>query len=98
MRDRVRDIRPARSVGYEVRFETPPGEQAQVDFARFVVEFLDEPGITYLTWTAEGLLRHTVYVGLREDKLAASRIGSNRRRRECYRPPERRTMPRRVRS
>jgi ATP-dependent DNA ligase len=26
--------------------------------------------ITYLTWTAEGLLRHTVYVGLREDKLA----------------------------
>jgi ATP-dependent DNA ligase len=26
--------------------------------------------ITYLTWTADGLLRHTVYVGLREDKLA----------------------------
>jgi DNA ligase D-like protein (predicted ligase) len=24
--------------------------------------------ITYLTWTADGLLRHTVYVGLREDK------------------------------
>src|ERR1700735_3069218 len=27
--------------------------------------------ITYLTWTADGLLRHTVYVGLREDKPAA---------------------------
>jgi ATP-dependent DNA ligase len=27
--------------------------------------------ITYLTWTAENLLRHTVYVGLREDKPAA---------------------------
>jgi hypothetical protein len=27
--------------------------------------------ITYLTWTADNLLRHTVYVGLREDKLAA---------------------------
>ena len=27
--------------------------------------------ITYLTWTADGLLRHTVYVGLREDKLAS---------------------------
>jgi DNA ligase D-like protein (predicted ligase) len=24
--------------------------------------------ITYLTWTADGLLRHTVYLGLREDK------------------------------
>jgi DNA ligase D-like protein (predicted ligase) len=26
--------------------------------------------ITYLTWTADGLLRHTVYIGLREDKPA----------------------------
>jgi DNA ligase D-like protein (predicted ligase) len=26
--------------------------------------------ITYLTWTADNLLRHTVYVGLREDKTA----------------------------
>ena len=25
---------------------------------------------TYLTWTADNLLRHTVYVGLREDKPA----------------------------
>jgi bifunctional non-homologous end joining protein LigD len=28
--------------------------------------------ITYLTWTADGLLRHTVYVGLREDKPATN--------------------------
>ena len=28
--------------------------------------------ITYLTWTADGLLRHTVYVGLREDKPASA--------------------------
>jgi DNA ligase D-like protein (predicted ligase) len=28
--------------------------------------------ITYLTWTADNLLRHTVYVGLREDKPAAN--------------------------
>jgi bifunctional non-homologous end joining protein LigD len=27
--------------------------------------------ITYLTWTADNLLRHTVYVGLREDRPAA---------------------------
>jgi len=26
--------------------------------------------INYLTWTADKLLRHTVYVGLREDKPA----------------------------
>jgi bifunctional non-homologous end joining protein LigD len=26
--------------------------------------------ITYLTWTADNLLRHTVYVGLREDMPA----------------------------
>jgi ATP-dependent DNA ligase len=26
--------------------------------------------ITYLTWTADDLLRHTVYVSLREDKPA----------------------------
>ncbi len=31
---------------YEVRFETPPGLQAQVDFARFVVAFEEEPGST----------------------------------------------------
>jgi ATP-dependent DNA ligase len=27
--------------------------------------------ITYLTWTDDGLFRHTVYVGLREDKPAS---------------------------
>jgi bifunctional non-homologous end joining protein LigD len=26
--------------------------------------------ITYLTWMADNLLRHTVYIGLREDKAA----------------------------
>ncbi len=50
VRDRVRQIRPARSAGYEVRFETPPGEQAQVDFARFEVEFADEPGVKRIVW------------------------------------------------
>jgi hypothetical protein len=28
---------------FEVRFETPAGKQAQVDFARFVTIFTDEP-------------------------------------------------------
>ena len=30
---------------YEVRFETRAGVQGQVDFARIVVEFTDEPGV-----------------------------------------------------
>lgn len=29
---------------------TPPGEQAQVDFARFEVEFADEPGVKRIVW------------------------------------------------
>jgi len=35
---------------YEVRFETKAGVQAQVDFARFVVEFTDEPGVARIVW------------------------------------------------
>jgi DNA ligase D-like protein (predicted ligase) len=34
--------------------------------------------ITYLTWTADGLLRHTVYVGLRDDKPADQCAGKSR--------------------
>jgi transposase len=50
VRDRVRDLRPTPSAGFEVRFETAPGEQAQVDFARFEVEFVDEPGVKRIVW------------------------------------------------
>ena len=46
----VRDIRPEPITPFEVRFETPPGEQAQVDLARFEVEFTDEPGVTRIVW------------------------------------------------
>jgi hypothetical protein len=33
-----------------VRFETPPGDQAQVDFAQFEVIFADEPGVVRKVW------------------------------------------------
>ena len=46
----VREIRPELPKPFEVRFETPPGEQAQVDLARFEVRFLDEPGTTRIVW------------------------------------------------
>jgi transposase len=49
--DFLRDVRPAAAErGYEVRFETPPGEQAQVDFARFHVVFTDEPTTPRIVW------------------------------------------------
>lgn len=41
--DFLRDVRPTSEAGFEVRFETAPGEQAQVDFAQFHVVFTDEP-------------------------------------------------------
>jgi transposase len=48
--DLLRELQPPRTAGFEVRFETPPGEQAQVDFAQFVVEFTDEPGVRRIVW------------------------------------------------
>ena len=35
--DYLRTIRPPQERGYEVRFETPAGQQGQVDFAHFKV-------------------------------------------------------------
>ncbi len=46
----VHGIRPDPVTPFEVRFETPPGEQAQVDLARFEVEFTDEPGVMRIIW------------------------------------------------
>jgi transposase len=46
----VRGIRPEQLAPFEVRFETPPGEQAQVDLACFVVEFTDEPNVKRIVW------------------------------------------------
>jgi transposase len=50
LRNCVRELRPPRTAGFEVRFETPPGEQAQVDFAHFEVEFADDPGVKRVVW------------------------------------------------
>jgi transposase len=48
--DFLRDIRPPSEQGFEVRFETPPGEQAQVDFAQFHLVFTDEPTTPRIVW------------------------------------------------
>ena len=48
--DFLRDVRPVPDPHFEVRFETPPGEQAQVDLAQFHVVFTDEPETSRIIW------------------------------------------------
>jgi transposase len=55
----VAAIRPAAPLPVEVRFETPPGEQAQVDLARFEVEFAGEPGARRIVWLFSMVLGHS---------------------------------------
>jgi len=44
---------------FEVRFETPSGHQAQVDFARFMTCFEDEPSTTRIIWLFSLVLGHS---------------------------------------
>jgi len=55
----LREVRPSPSPGFEVRFETPPGRQAQVDFAHFRTEFTDEPGVEHVIWLFSFVLGHS---------------------------------------
>lgn len=55
----VATIRPTLPLSVEVRFETPPGLQAQVDLARFEVEFADEPGAKRIVWLFSLVLGHS---------------------------------------
>jgi transposase len=53
-------VRPAdRPRPFEIRFETPPGQQAQVDFARFVITFTDAPEIPRIVWLFSLVLGHS---------------------------------------
>lgn len=45
-----------------MRFETPPGVQAQVDFARFVVDFADDPGTSRIVWLFSLVLGHSRFI------------------------------------
>jgi transposase len=48
--DFLREVRPAPIPPFEIRFETPPGHQAQVDFAQFQVVFTDESNVVRIVW------------------------------------------------
>jgi len=58
----VRQVRPPATSGFEVRFETPAGHQAQVDFAEFKVSFASEPGISRRVWLFAMVLGHSRYL------------------------------------
>ena len=55
----LRDCGRRRAPAFERRFETPPGEQAQVDFAYFKIAFADEPGVTRIVWLFSLVLGHS---------------------------------------
>jgi transposase len=55
----LREVRPAAAPTFERRFETPPGRQAQVDFAQFRTEFADDPGRVRVVWLFSMVLGHS---------------------------------------
>ena len=57
--DLLRAIRPIMPPPFEVRFETPAGQQAQVDFAQFQTEFTEEPGVVRIVWLFSLVLGHS---------------------------------------
>jgi transposase len=59
LKDFLRTIRPKPLPPFERRFETPPGRQAQVDFAFFRTEFSDEPGGERIVWLFSLVLGHS---------------------------------------
>lgn len=61
----LRSVRPPVRTMFERRFETPPGKQAQVDFAEFVVEFGDDPRVTRKVWLFSLVLGHSRWMWCR---------------------------------
>jgi hypothetical protein len=45
-----------------VRFETPPGDQGQVDFSHFEAAFTDEPGVVRRLWLFSLVLGHSRHI------------------------------------
>jgi transposase len=57
--DFLREVRPPPRPSFERRFETPPGRQAQVDFAQFRVAFDDAPEVMRIVWLFTMVLGHS---------------------------------------
>jgi transposase len=63
--DFLREVRPAVEQPFEVRFETPAGHQAQVDFAQFKVVFEDEPSAVRIVWLFSMVLGYSRWLWAR---------------------------------
>jgi transposase len=61
----LRGVRPSQPPPFELRFETPPGQQAQVDFARFTLTFADEPSAVRIVWLFSMVLGHSRHLWAR---------------------------------
>ncbi len=59
LKDFLRTIRPKPDTPFERRFETPPGKQAQVDFAFFKTAFTDQPEVERIVWLFSMVLGHS---------------------------------------
>ena len=57
--DYLRTVRPVAEVNFEIRYETPPGQQAQVDFAMFQTHFEDRPEVLRRIWLFTMVLGHS---------------------------------------
>lgn len=62
VKDFLKGVRPAMTAPFEVRYETPPGQQAQVDFAHFETLFTDEPSQSRRVWLFSMVLGHCRYL------------------------------------
>ena len=62
VKDALRELRPPRETHFEHRFETAPGEQAQVDFCQFKTVFTDEPEQIVTIWLFSLVLGHSRYL------------------------------------
>ena len=60
--DYVAEVRPREASGFEHRFETPAGHQAQVDFAQFKVVFTEEADRVQVVWLFSMVLGYSRYV------------------------------------
>lgn len=60
--DYLREIRPPKHSGFEHRFETAPGVQAQVDFAHFKTVFSEQPEQLRIVWLFSLVLGFSRYL------------------------------------
>lgn len=63
--DVLRAVRPPRPKPFEIHFETAAGQQAQVDFAYFLTDFEDAPGVKRVVWLFAMVLGHSRYLWAR---------------------------------